>query len=156
MYNGMIGCVFSTCPQIREDVKTGVYVENLKEVEVKSVHDVVQLLIQVSFFAVIPCWAGAILIELLLRLCARSLKCLVCHFGFRELLTGKLRWQTWIERVVDHTAYSPAVLKARYVSVSDAVYALPAGFRCLNQCDELSFSSILMIAVYWFLQYFLF
>ncbi|XP_024367557.1 kinesin-like protein KIN-12D isoform X3 [Physcomitrium patens] len=32
--------------QIREDVKTGVYVENLKEVEVKSVHDVVQLLTQ--------------------------------------------------------------------------------------------------------------
>lgn len=30
-------------------MKTGVYVENLKEVEVKSVHDVVQLLTQVSY-----------------------------------------------------------------------------------------------------------
>ncbi|XP_024376033.1 kinesin-like protein KIN-12D isoform X3 [Physcomitrium patens] len=36
----------STNLHIREDAKTGVYVENLKEVEVKSVHDVVQLLIQ--------------------------------------------------------------------------------------------------------------
>ncbi|KAG0577882.1 hypothetical protein KC19_5G188700 [Ceratodon purpureus] len=36
----------STNLQIREDAKTGVYVENLKEVEVKSVQDVVQLLIQ--------------------------------------------------------------------------------------------------------------
>lgn len=39
---------FSLWLQIREDAKTGVYVENLKEIEVKSVHDVVQLLIQVS------------------------------------------------------------------------------------------------------------
>lgn len=34
--------------QIREDSKTGVYVENLKEVEVTCVQDVVQLLVQVS------------------------------------------------------------------------------------------------------------
>lgn len=36
----------STNLQIREDIKTGVYVENLKQIEVKTVHDVVQLLIQ--------------------------------------------------------------------------------------------------------------
>jgi len=36
----------STNLQIREDAKTGVYVENLKEIEVKGVQDVVQLLIQ--------------------------------------------------------------------------------------------------------------
>ncbi len=34
--------------QIREDLKTGVYVENLREVEVTCVQDVVQLLVQVS------------------------------------------------------------------------------------------------------------
>ena len=34
-------------PQIREDVKKGVYVENLKEIEVASARDVLQQLIQV-------------------------------------------------------------------------------------------------------------
>lgn len=33
--------------QIREDIKKGVYVENLKEVEVTSARDVMQQLIQV-------------------------------------------------------------------------------------------------------------
>lgn len=33
--------------QIREDIKKGVYVENLKEVEVTSARDVIQQLIQV-------------------------------------------------------------------------------------------------------------
>jgi hypothetical protein len=37
-----------TQQQIREDLKTGVYVENLREVEVTCVQDVVQLLVQVS------------------------------------------------------------------------------------------------------------
>lgn len=47
--NSMQNQLTSPCSQIREDVKTGVYVENLKEVEVKNVQDVVQLLIQVRF-----------------------------------------------------------------------------------------------------------
>lgn len=34
--------------QIREDIKKGVYVENLKETEVTSARDVIQLLIQVN------------------------------------------------------------------------------------------------------------
>lgn len=33
--------------QIREDIKKGVYVENLKEIEVTSARDVIQQLIQV-------------------------------------------------------------------------------------------------------------
>lgn len=36
--------------QMREDTRTGVYVENLSEVEVHSVQDVIQLLIQVPDF----------------------------------------------------------------------------------------------------------
>ena len=36
--------------QMREDVRKGVYVENLTEVEVNSVQDVIQLLSQVSSF----------------------------------------------------------------------------------------------------------
>jgi len=35
-------------PQMREDVRKGVYVENLTEVEVNSVQDVIQLLSQVT------------------------------------------------------------------------------------------------------------
>lgn len=35
------------CWQIREDVKKGVYVDNLKEVEVSSARDVLQQLVQV-------------------------------------------------------------------------------------------------------------
>lgn len=33
--------------QIREDIKKGVYVENLKEIEVTSARDVIQQLLQV-------------------------------------------------------------------------------------------------------------
>jgi hypothetical protein len=32
---------------MREDARKGVYVENLSEVDVKSVHDVIRLLLQV-------------------------------------------------------------------------------------------------------------
>lgn len=37
--------------QIREDVKKGVYVENLKEIEVTSARDVMQQLIQVCILS---------------------------------------------------------------------------------------------------------
>ena len=38
------------CHQIREDVKSGVYVENLTEEYVKNLTDVSQLLIKVCYF----------------------------------------------------------------------------------------------------------
>lgn len=43
-----LDCLVCTL-QIREDIKKGVYVENLKEVEVTSARDVIQQLIQVYF-----------------------------------------------------------------------------------------------------------
>lgn len=39
---------FTFCFKLREDVKKGVYVENLSEFEVCTVSDILRLLIQVS------------------------------------------------------------------------------------------------------------
>ena len=38
--------------QLREDIRNGVYVENLTELEVGCVSDIIKLLMQVSMFAV--------------------------------------------------------------------------------------------------------
>lgn len=55
--------------QIREDNKKGVYVENLKEVEVSNARDVIQLLVQVynaSTFTLEYCFSTIDCITLLL------------------------------------------------------------------------------------------
>jgi len=55
--------------QIREDNKKGVYVENLKEVEVSNARDVIQLLVQVcnaSTFTLEYCFLTIDCITLLL------------------------------------------------------------------------------------------
>lgn len=46
-------CRYYGLVQMREDSRTGVYVENLSEVEVHSVQDVIQLLIQVPGYFLI-------------------------------------------------------------------------------------------------------
>ncbi len=45
--------------QIREDIKKGIYVENLKEIEVTSARDVIQQLIQVYNTFILYCFICA-------------------------------------------------------------------------------------------------
>lgn len=137
----MIGCIFPLSLQIREDVKTGVYVENLKEVEVKSVHDVVQLLIQVSSLRWNPllscCNPNCIAAKLVLT-------CLVYPFSGscqQESCGDKheQRKQQITQRICVHC-------RKQGLSLSHTQFTHL--LRCLYQCNEQRFFPLILYTIF--------